>query len=174
MVATLKVDQIETVNGTGTISVPTGVKLAGADTGSIYSPGGVVKVTRWSSPNFNGSTTSTSLVTLDTLSLTATPGNLIYVTGDFPTRGSGSTWYLTLFAWSDAVSGQVWHSGYQGTNGSEGIVSQTLSFSYIWAGAATHNVSMQVRAYNSTRYYGSSNQDTPTTTPVITIFEIAQ
>lgn len=174
MVATLKVDQIETVNGTGTIIVPTGVKLAGTDTGSIYSPGGVVKVTRWTSSNFNGSTTSTSFVTLDTLSLTATPGNLIYVTGDFPTRGSGSGWYLTMFGWNDAADGNVWESGYQGVNGSEGIVSQTLSFSYTWSAPATHNVSMLVKAYNSTRYYGASNQTGSTTTPVITFFEIAQ
>ena len=156
------------------VLIPSGHTLDVSGGTLVPSAGQLVNVTRWTSPNFNGSTSSTSYITMDTLSLTAKVGNLIYVTGDFPTRGGGSGWYLTLFRWNDASDGVVWNSGYQGVNGTEGITSQTLSFSYTWSGAATHDVSMQVRAYNSTRYYGTGNQDTPTTTPVITIMEFKQ
>lgn len=44
MVATLKVNQIESVNGNTDISIPTGERIVGADTGSIVSPGCVVQV----------------------------------------------------------------------------------------------------------------------------------
>lgn len=143
-------------------------------TGDIAGAGKIVNVTQWTSSNFNGSTSSSSYITLDTLSLTATPGNLIYVTGAFPCRGSnGSTWQLTIFKFNDAVSGDVWEGGYHGVNTYEGILNSPLSFSYTWAGAATHNVSMLVKSYSGTRYYGSSNQTGETTTPVITIFEIS-
>jgi len=138
--------------------------------------GSVIKTTRWTSSNFNGTTSTTSsFVTLDTLSLTATPGNLIHVTGAFPSRGNnGSTWQLTIFKFNDAVSGDVWESGYNGANTYEAILNAPLAFSYTWAGAATHNVSMLVQSYSGTRYYGSSNQTGNTSTPVITIMEIAQ
>lgn len=43
MVATLKVNRIETVNDTGTITIPAGVKLVGEDAGSVYSPGSVIQ-----------------------------------------------------------------------------------------------------------------------------------
>lgn len=137
--------------------------------------GSVIKTTRWQTANFNGSTSSTSFVTLDSLSLTATPGNLIHVTGAFPCRGSnGSTWQLTIFKFNDAVSGDVWEGGYHGANTYEAILNAPLSFSYTWSGAATHNVSMLIQSYSGTRYYGSSNQTGATTTPVITFMEIAQ
>jgi len=44
MVATLKVNQIETVNGTGNITVTSGSKLVGADGGSISAPGTIVQI----------------------------------------------------------------------------------------------------------------------------------
>ena len=44
MVATLKVNQIESVNGNTDISVPTGEKIVGTDTGSIYAPGTIIQV----------------------------------------------------------------------------------------------------------------------------------
>jgi len=44
MVATLKVNQIESVNGNTDISVPTGEKIVGVDTGSIYAPGTIIQV----------------------------------------------------------------------------------------------------------------------------------
>ena len=143
-------------------------------TGDVGGAGKIVNITRWTTTDFNGSTSSTSYVTLATLSLTATPGNLIYVSGDFPCRGSANSgWQLTMFQWNDAVSGNVWASGYVGVNTYEGIMSQPLAFSYTWSGAATHNVSMQVKSYGALRYYGASNQQSETTTPVITIFEIS-
>ena len=149
-------------------------KLTGNVATANMPAGAVIKTTRWTSANFNGSTSSTSYVTLDTLSLTATPGNLIYVSGAFPCRGNaGGTWQLAIFQFNDAVSGNVWEGGYHGTNTYESILNAPLAFSYIWAGAATHNVSMHVQSYSGTRYYGTSNQTGSTTTPVITIMEIA-
>ena len=44
MVATLKVNQIESVNGSTDISIPTGERIVGADTGSIVSPGSVIQI----------------------------------------------------------------------------------------------------------------------------------
>jgi hypothetical protein len=44
MVATLKVNQIESVNGNSDISIPAGTRIVGTDAGSIVSPGGVVQV----------------------------------------------------------------------------------------------------------------------------------
>jgi len=168
---TIYVDNIAP-NLNSTISAPNlAYNLASSD----MPVGSLIKTTRWTTTNFNGSTSSTSYITLDTLSLTATPGNLIYVTGDFPCRGSANSgWQLTMFKFNDAVSGDVWGSGYVGVNTYEGIMSQTLAFSYIWSGAATHNVSMHVKSYGALRYYGANNQQAETTTPVITIMEIAQ
>lgn len=61
MVATLKVNRIETVNDTGTITIPAGVKLVGEDAGSVYSPGSVVNMHRFRL-NSGFSSTSTSYV----------------------------------------------------------------------------------------------------------------
>jgi len=44
MVATLKVNQIESVNGNTDISIPTGERIVGVDTGSVISPGGVIQI----------------------------------------------------------------------------------------------------------------------------------
>ena len=44
MVATLKVNQIESVNGNTDISIPTGERIVGVDTGSLISPGGVIQI----------------------------------------------------------------------------------------------------------------------------------
>lgn len=149
-------------------------------TGSLTASGAttgfskVVNVTRWTSANFNGSTSNTSYFTLDTLSLTATPGNLIHVIGDMPTRGTATGWALSLLRWNDQTNGIVWGSTYNGTNGSETIMSIPVTFSYIWPSAATHDVQLQFRSYDGTRYYGTSNGEGSTTTPVFTIYEIAQ
>lgn len=40
----LKVDQMQTRTGAGTIVIPTGNKIVGTDVGSVYSPGNVIQV----------------------------------------------------------------------------------------------------------------------------------
>lgn len=68
MVATLKVNQIESVNGNTDISIPTGERIVGADTGSIVAPGQVINTGSYNTGYGSGArltTTSTSWQTLN-------------------------------------------------------------------------------------------------------------
>ena len=50
MTSIIKADNISTVSGSGNITIPTGVKVVGTDSGSIVAPGHVVKSQLWSTP----------------------------------------------------------------------------------------------------------------------------
>ena len=43
MTSIIKADNISTVSGSGSITIPTGVKVVGTDTGSVYAPGMAVQ-----------------------------------------------------------------------------------------------------------------------------------
>lgn len=73
MVATLKVNQIETVNGTGTITIPTGNKIVAADSGAMVAPGQVIQVQYRAVANTGFSTTSGSMVDLTNWYVDITP-----------------------------------------------------------------------------------------------------
>ena len=69
--STLFVNNLNTASGS-TITVPTGKKLVGTDTGSIKSPGQIIQIQRTTQTTGNSSTTSTSFVST-ALSVDITP-----------------------------------------------------------------------------------------------------
>ena len=166
--STLYVDNLQPNLG-NQVEIPNLKPLAGA----------VVNTTRWTTSSFNGSGSTNAYVALATLSLTAKAGNIIQVSGVFPTRGAASSgWNLTLIRLSSNVDGVVWNSGYDGQSGTAEIISNIpINGSWVWGGTGenTHTISLEFKAYAGiTRYYGSNNQDNTTTTPVLTFLEIAQ
>ena len=168
MTSIIKVDQIQTAAG----GVPTAADLG------LNVSGAVVNATRWTTSSFNGSGSTNAYVALANLSLTAKAGNIMHVSGVIPTRGAaGGGWNLTLIRLSSSVDGVVWNSGYDGQNGTTEIICNIpINGSWVWGGTGenTHTISLEFKAYGGiTRYYGSSNQDTTTTTPVLTFLEIA-
>lgn len=73
MVATLKVNQIESVNGNTDISVPTGEKIVGADTGSIYAPGTIIQVKQAVFSSTKSSDTGNTWENLSEFDISITP-----------------------------------------------------------------------------------------------------
>jgi len=69
MTSIIKADNISTVSGSGNITIPTGVKVVGTDTGSMVAPGQVIQVVE-NNTTATISTTSTTPVTMMTLSIT--------------------------------------------------------------------------------------------------------
>lgn len=160
------------------IIIPSGQTLDASE-GFTPPAGHVVNVTRWTTSSFNGSTSSNAFVTLATTSLTATAGNIMHVSGVFPTRENESSgWNLTIMRLTSSVDGNVWGSGYVGQSGTtEVILSVDIDTSWIWGGTGenTHTITLLIRAYDgNTRRYGTQSQETYTTTPVLTFTEIAQ
>lgn len=162
------------------VIVPSGHTLDASE-GFTPPAGHVVKVTRWTTSSFNGTSSSNAFVTLATTSLTANAGNLMHVSGVFPTRGSAATnWNLSLLRLTSSVDGDLWGSGYDGiedANVQEMISHIPINTSWTWGGTGenAHTISLLFRAYNGvSRSYGSQSQEAYTTTPVLTFTEIAQ
>ena len=146
---------------------------------SLSAVGHVVNVTRWTTSAFNGTTGSNAYTTIASTSLTANAGNIMHVSGVFPTRGDASTgWNLTLFRLTSSVDGNVWGSGYHGqASNTEIILSASIDTSWVWGGTGenAHTISLLVRAYDGNlRRYGTSSQESYTSTPVLTFTEIEQ
>ena len=73
MVATLKVNQIESVNGNTNISVPTGERIVGTDTGSIAAPGTILQVKQAVISNTTSSSTGPTWQSLSGFNISITP-----------------------------------------------------------------------------------------------------
>lgn len=143
--------------------------------------GSVVNVTRWTTSSFNGTVSSNSHVNIANTSISAKAGNIMHVSGVFPTRGSASSgWNLTILKIVDSVDGNVFWSGYEGIYGAnthETISHIPINFSWVWGGTGqnSHTLNVHVRAYDGNlRRFGTSSQTNDTTTPVLTFTEIAQ
>jgi hypothetical protein len=75
----------------------------------------------------------------------------------------------------------VWNSGYAGDNNAtstqEPLTHIPISASWVWTGSGSNTQTISVQGYtynNASKYFGTNNQDTYTTTPVFTFMEIAQ
>ena len=64
MTSIIKADNISTVSGSGNITIPTGVKVVGTDSGSVYAPGMTIQMTE--SGTFGDTSQTTSGTWLDT------------------------------------------------------------------------------------------------------------
>ena len=73
MVATLKVNQIESVNGNTNISIPTGERIVGTDTGSIAAPGTILQVKQAVISDTASSTTGPTWAGLSDFDIAITP-----------------------------------------------------------------------------------------------------
>lgn len=73
MVGTLKVNQIESVNGNTNISIPTGERIVGTDAGSIAAPGTILQVKQAVISSTTSSTTGNTWQTLSGFDVTITP-----------------------------------------------------------------------------------------------------
>ena len=70
MTSIIKADNISTVSGSGNITIPTGVKVVGTDTGSIAAPGHVIQTVY---AQYAGFTTTATSSWVEYLSSTITP-----------------------------------------------------------------------------------------------------
>ena len=73
MAGILKVDKIQTPDGSGNIEVPTGYKVAGTDAKSIYAPGMIINVVSATKTDSQDFSMSDSFADITGLSLSITP-----------------------------------------------------------------------------------------------------
>ena len=147
----------------------------------IQIPGHVVKVTRVQNTAIDTTVSSSSYVSLFTFDLTATAGNIIYISSVVPHRGGGTGYQLAVLRLL-AGSTVVWGSGWSGDNNdaaqNEPLSEIGVSASWVWTGSGsnTQTINVQAKTYNGNqKYYGANNQvSDATTTPVFTVMEIAQ
>lgn len=163
------------------IIIPSGQTIDASAGTLVPSAGHVVNVTRWTTSSFNGTHNSNAFTTIATTSLTATAGNIMHVSGAFPTRGDASSgWNLTVLRLTSSVDGNFWGSGYEGKANAanqEMISHIPINTSWTWGGTGenAHTITLLVRAYDGNlRKFGTTSQEAYTTTPVLTFTEIAQ
>ena len=178
--STLYTDNIR-ANNASQITVPTGQKIVGTDAGSIVAPGHVVNVTRVQNTGIDTTLSTSTFTNFFTFDLTATAGNIVYVSSSVPTRGGGTGYQLAVLRIL-AGGTNVLASGYNGDNNSssseEPLTDIPVAGSWVWTGSGsnTQTISVQGYTYNGNlKYFGSNNQLAgTTTTPVFTFMEIAQ
>jgi hypothetical protein len=144
-------------------------------------PGHVVNVTRVQNTGIDTTLSTSTFTTFFTFDLTATAGNIVYVSSSVPTRGNGSGYQLAVLRILAGGTG-VWGSGYNGDNNSgnqeEPLTDIPVAGSWVWTGSGSNaqTISVQGFSYNGNlRYFGDNNQvSASTTTPVFTFMEIAQ
>jgi len=179
--STLHVENLKgptTGSNANKIIVPSGQTLDASGGTITPSSGQIVNVTTVQNTSINGSSSSNSFVELFNFSLTATAGNKMCVMTSVPIRGNGTTgWNLSLFRIS-AAGTIVFQTGYEGHygNSSENIQSVAINGAWTWGGTGSNAQTISVAhwAYAGIlRYYGTSSQDSDTTTPVFTFMEIA-
>jgi hypothetical protein len=146
----------------------------------VVIPGHVVNVTRVQNTGIDTTLASATYTNFFTFSLTATAGNIVYVSSSVPTRGGGTGYQLAALRILAGGTG-VWGSGYNGDNNSsaseEPLTDIPVAGSWIWTGSGsnTQTISVQGYTYNgNNKYFGDNNQLAATTTPVFTFMEIAQ
>ena len=172
MASILNVDQINNAAGTSSITIDS--------SGKALMPGHVVNVTRVQNTGIDTTLSTSTFTTFFTFDLTATAGNIVYVSSSVPTRGGGTGYQLAALRILAGGTG-VWGSGYNGDNNSsaseEPLTDIPVAGSWIWTGSGsnTQTISVQGYTYNgNNKYFGDNNQLAATTTPVFTFMEIAQ
>jgi hypothetical protein len=147
----------------------------------VQIPGHVVKVTRVQNTGINTTLATDTATNFFTFSLTATAGNIIYVSSVVPTRDSGTSGYSLSLMRILAGGSTVFNSGFTGDNNAtttqEPLTHIPISSSWVWTGSGsnTQTISVQGYTYNSvTKSFGATNQANETTTPVFNFMEIAQ
>ena len=186
MTSIIKADNISTVAGTGTITIPSGVKIVGTDAASIVAPGSIIQTIS------GGAFTSTVSVSSTTF---IGSGHIISIipkqnNSKFLIRLSGGGWYDNSIA-----SNTMWVTFYRSINGSayssisgidatygllrmsgDGNTWNIKPYSAEWldttVASAGDNVSYQVyvRVNANSSQYNASDRGTP----VLIIQEIAQ
>jgi hypothetical protein len=146
----------------------------------VVIPGHVVNVTRVQNTGINTTLASDTYTNFFTFSLTATAGNIVYVSSSVPTRGGGSGYQLAVLRIL-AGGTSVWGSGYNGDNNSsaseEPLTDIPVAGSWVWTGTGSNAQTISVQGYtyqSTTKSFGTHSQLASTTTPVFTFMEIAQ
>ena len=146
----------------------------------VQIPGHVVQVQRVQNTGIDTSLASATFTNFFTFNLTATAGNVIYISSSVPTRGGGSGYQLAALRIL-AGGSAVWGSGYNGDNNSssseEPLTDIPVAASWVWTGSGSNTqvISVQGYTYNgNNKYFGKNNQLGETTTPIFTLMEIAQ
>ena len=170
--STLAVNTLQAQTGT-TVSVPSGQTL--------HAPGHVVNVTRVQNTGIDTTLASATFTNFFTFNLTATAGNIVYVSSSVPTRGGGTGYQLAVLR---ILAGGtiVFGSGYNGDNNSsaseEPLTDIPVDGSWVWTGSGSNSQTISVQGYTyngNQKYFGANNQLAgTTTTPVFTFMEIAQ
>jgi len=187
MASILNVDQINNAAGTsgialdastGKASFPNSVTIPN---GATMPAGSVVQVQRVQDAGISIAVSTDAWTTFFTLNLTATAGNIVYVSSVVPVRGSGTSGYSLSLMRILAGGTNVWGSGFAGDNNystiNEPLTHMPISASWVWTGSGsnTQTISVQGSTYNSVqKFFGTNNQATYTTTPTFTFMEIAQ
>ena len=141
--------------------------------------GSVVNVTRVQNTGIDTTLSTSTFTNFFTFDLTATAGNIVYVSSSVPTRGAGSGYQLAVLRIL-AGGTSVWGSGYNGDNNSssseEPLTDVPVAGSWVWTGSGSNTQTISVQGFSyggNTRYFGDNNQVAGgTTTPVFTFMEI--
>ena len=146
----------------------------------VQIPGHVVQVQRVQNTGIDTSLASATFTNFFTFNLTATAGNVIYISSSVPTRGGGSGYQLAALRIL-AGGSAVWGSGYNGDNNSssseEPLTDIPVAASWVWTGSGSNTQVIAVQGYTyngNNKDFGKNNQLGETTTPIFTLMEIAQ
>ena len=146
----------------------------------VPAAGSVIQVQRVQNTGINTTLASSTFTSFFTFNLTATAGNIVYVSSSVPTRGGGTGYQLAALRIL-AGGSAVWGSGYNGDNNSssseEPLTDIPVAASWVWTGSGSNTqvISVQGYTYNgNTKSFGNINQLGDTTTPIFTLMEIAQ
>ena len=181
MTSIIKADNISTVSGSGNITIPTGVKVVGTDSGSIVAPGHVIQVVQATdASNTVVNSTSFTAVPLqaDITPKFATSKILCMVVGGVDTnasgRGAGATIFRTISGGSAVnlatSSGGQQRFGYDYGANSRLQTTQAMQFldSPSTASSVNYRVHVQSTASANVEYPGTYQ------TKVMILMEIAQ
>ena len=142
-----------------TVTVPTGHKLVGVDTGSVYAPGTIIQVVFGSSTGSNSGAVSTWIDS--PASVTITPkssNNKIMIFADLPNNYSGETAdiYLRLVRNGSVVSADYYSTqGYSNTT-NERAGRFNMNYQYLDTPASTSALTYKMQSQKSggsTTYY---------------------
>ena len=111
MTSIIKADNISTVSGSGNITIPTGVKVVGTDSGSIVAPGQVIQFVQAETSNFSTRPQITSTSYVDSgYSLSITPKfstSKIYCNFNASAHCSGGEYLYGVFERNGTQLGQA-------------------------------------------------------------------
>ena len=156
MTSIIKADNISTVSGSGNITIPTGVKVVGTDSASIYAPGMVVQMQSNTAAGSGGTGSSSSYA--DTgLSVNITPkfstSKILVIVHQIVAIDPGNSHTRVDFKCLEAGGTDIYSMFYHGTDGTaDQRIQKNMGGSGVFQCSNTNQLTFktQIRKANTT------------------------